>query len=122
MKISLNWIKDFVYVDPEIPSQELVETITLSVCEVEGFEETGRHLKDVLVSAVKTIDPHPDADKLSLVTVDFGAGTQRVVCGASNFNVGDKVPYAPEGVVLPGDFVIRKTKIRGVESCGNQTR
>ena len=118
MKISLNWIKDFVEVDPTIPPQELVETITLSVCEVEGFEKTGEHLRDVVAARVVSIESHPQADKLSLVTVDHGAGTQKVVCGAHNFTEGDKVPYAAEGVVLPGDFLIRKTSIRGVESCG----
>ncbi|MBU3916809.1 phenylalanine--tRNA ligase subunit beta, partial [bacterium] len=118
MKISLNWIKDFVEVDPGISSQELVKTITLSVCEVEGYEETGAHLKDVFVAKVKEIQPHPDAEKLSLVTVDYGNAEQRVVCGASNFDIGDKVVYAGEGTTLPGGFTIKKTVIRGVESCG----
>ncbi len=118
MKISLNWIKDFVEIDPNLSAEELAKTITLSVCEVEGFESTGSHLKNVLVSEVETIEQHPDADKLSVVTVNYGHGTQRVVCGASNFSVGDKVPFAGEGVVLPGDFDIKRTKIRGVESCG----
>ena len=118
MKISLNWIKDFVEIDPNLSADKLAKTITLSVCEVEGFETTGAHLKDVLVSEVVRIEQHPDADKLSLVTVNYGHGTQRVVCGASNFKIGDKVPFAGEGVVLPGDFKIKKTKIRGVESCG----
>ena len=118
MKISLNWIKDFVEIDPNLSADKLAKTITLSVCEVEGFETTGAHLMDVLVSEVVRIEQHPDADKLSLVTVNYGHGTQRVVCGASNFKIGDKVPFAGEGVVLPGDFKIKKTKIRGVESCG----
>ncbi len=118
MKISFNWIKDFVEIDPDISSRELAETITLSVCEVEGIEETGRHLKDVLVAEVLEINPHPDAEKLSLVTVNLGASIQQVVCGASNYKIGDKVPYAGEGVTLPGDFLIKKAKIRGIESCG----
>lgn len=118
MKISLNWIKDFVEVDSKISPEELVETITLSVCEVEGFEKTGGHLKDVVAAKVEKIEQHPDADKLRLVTVDFGKGTQRVVCGASNFDLGDMVPFAAEGVTLTNGFTIQKTKIRGVESCG----
>ncbi len=118
MKISLNWIKDFVDVDPGISSQELVKTITLSVCEVEGYEETGIHLKDIFVAEVRDIQPHPNADKLSLVTANFGKAEQQVVCGASNFKIGDKVAFAGEGTTLPGDFTIKKTSIRGIESCG----
>ncbi len=118
MKISLNWVKDFVEIDRSISSSELVQTITLSTCEVEGFEETGLHLKDIVASRVIQIEKHPNAEKLSLVTVDHGQGKQRVVCGASNFNEGDIVPFAGEGVILPGNFVIKKAEIRGVESCG----
>ena len=118
MKISLNWIKDFVSIDPGISSQELLETITLSVCEVEGYEETGHHLEKILAAEVIDIQPHPDADKLSLVTVNHGSDRQRVVCGASNFTIGDIVPFAGEGITLPDGLAIRKTTIRGVESGG----
>jgi len=118
MKISLNWIKDFIEVDSSLSNQSLVENITLAVCEVEGFEETGGHLKDILVAEVIAIEPHPNADKLSLVTVDCGKHSRTVVCGASNFKVGDKVPFADEGTMLPGDFLIKKAVIRDVESCG----
>ncbi|MBU2512848.1 phenylalanine--tRNA ligase subunit beta [bacterium] len=118
MKISLNWIKDFVEIDRSISSLELVQTITLSTCEVEGFEETGVHLKNIVAARVINIEKHPNAEKLSLVTIDHGQGKQRVVCGASNFKEGDIVPYANEGITLPGNFVIKKTEIRGVESCG----
>jgi len=118
MKISLNWILDFVRIEENRSSAELVEKITLSVCEVEGYEETGRHLKSVSVARVLAIEPHPDADRLSLVSVETGSGKTRVVCGASNFKVGDKVPYAGEGVELPGGLLIRRSDIRGVESDG----
>ncbi len=118
MKISLNWIKDFIRIDESLSSRELVEKITLSVCEVEGFEETGTHLNDIAVAEVVKIEPHPDAQKLSLVTVNTGATEVRVVCGASNFKLGDKVPYAGEGVKLPSGLKIKKAKIRGVESIG----
>ena len=118
MKISLNWIKDFISIKENLSNKELVEKITLSICEVEGFEETGLHLKDVLVSQVLKVEPHPDAEKLSLVTVNTGQVEKRVVCGASNFKLGDKVPFVGEGVLLPGNFLIKKAKIRGVESDG----
>jgi len=116
MKISLNWIKEFVEV-PGLSAEELAQTITLSVCEVEGYEETGTHLKDVYVAEVLAIEPHPNADKLCLVTVDQGE-EKKVVCGAHNFIVGSKVPYVGVGAVLPGDFKIKPATIRGVESCG----
>lgn len=117
MKISLNWIRDFVDIDPELSTEELAQTITLSVCEVEGAEDTGKHLKDVRVAEVLTIDQHPNADKLSLVTVNYGEELQ-VVCGAKNFKVGDKVPFVGVGAELPGGFKIKPTKIRGVPSSG----
>ncbi|MBU2645770.1 phenylalanine--tRNA ligase subunit beta [bacterium] len=118
MKISLNWIKDFIHLEEKIASQELVEKITLSICEVEGFEETGQHLSHVIVSEVLALKPHPNAEKLSLVTVETGSGEKTVVCGASNFQPGDKVPFAGVGTRLPGNFLIKKTKIRGIESDG----
>ncbi len=118
MKISLNWIKDFVEVKTDMAARDLVQTITMSVCEVEGFEETGLHLKEVYAAEVLSIEQHPNADKLSLVTVNHGKGTSRVVCGASNFVVGDIVPYAGEGVALSEDMIIKRTEIRGVESFG----
>lgn len=118
MKISLNWIKDFIRIEENISNPELVEKITLSICEVEGFEEAGAHLHDVIVSQVLEVEPHPEADKLSLVTVDTGNGEKRIVCGASNFRIGDKVPFAPEGTRLPGDILIKKAKIRGIASDG----
>ncbi|NQU64215.1 MAG: phenylalanine--tRNA ligase subunit beta, partial [SAR324 cluster bacterium] len=118
MKISLNWIKDFIRIQENISSRELVEKITLSICEVEGFEETGAHLHNVVVAQVLAIEPHPDADKLSLVTVNTGHHEKRIVCGASNFQLGDKVPFAGEGTRLPGDLMIKKAKIRGIESDG----
>ena len=116
MKISLNWVREFVEL-PVLNAGELAQQITMSVCEVEGYEETGQHLADILVAEVLKIEPHPDADKLSLVTVDMGQ-EQRVVCGAKNFKVGDKVPYVGIGAVLPGNFKIKPVRIRGVESCG----
>lgn len=117
MKISLNWIGDYVEL-PQMDPDELVKTITLSTCEVEGYELTGTHLADVVAAEVLEIEQHPDADKLSLVRVDFGGQEEKVVCGAKNFKVGDKVPYAGIGTVLPGGFKIKKAKIRGIESRG----
>ncbi|MCP4297166.1 MAG: phenylalanine--tRNA ligase subunit beta [Proteobacteria bacterium] len=116
MKISLNWVKEFVEF-PDLSAEELARTITLSVCEVEGYEETGTHLNQVIVAEVTKIEPHPNADKLKLVTVNMGQ-EQKVVCGAQNFVVGDKIPYVGIGAVLPGGLKIKAASIRGVESCG----
>lgn len=118
MKISLNWIGDFVELNPTLPKKELVETITLSVCEVEGFETTGTHLKEVVAAEVLKIDPHPHADGLDVVEVRLRKGSAAVVCGAKNFKVGDKVAYAAPGVTLPGNRKIEKIPIKGVESSG----
>jgi len=119
MKISRNWIQDFIDLPADLTPQRFSKTMTLSVCEVEGLEVTGEHLKDVVVAKVTGIRPHPDAEKLRLVTVEYGAEQPiEVVCGAANFDVGATVVYAGLGAVLPGGFKIKRAKIRGVESLG----
>lgn len=118
MKISLNWVCDFIELNTDIPTDKLAETITLSVCEIEGFQETGTHLKNIVVAEVLEIKPHPDADKLVIVDVNIGKSRETVVCGAKNFKVGDKVPYVAPGITLPGNLKIEKAKVRGVESNG----
>ena len=116
MKISLNWICDYIDLPPQDP-HKLAETITLSVCEVEGVESTGQALKDVIVAEILEIQTHPNADKLTLVRVNLGNRVERVVCGAKNLKKGDKVPYAGIGTDF-GFMKIKKAKIRGEESCG----
>ena len=118
MKLSLNWVKEFVEIDETLSPGELEKTITLSICEVEGYTEIGAHLKEIKVAEVLQIEAHPNAEKLTLVTVNAGDNKETVVCGASNFSVGDKVPFADVGVTLPGDFEIKLSKIRGIESAG----
>ncbi|MBT4526134.1 MAG: phenylalanine--tRNA ligase subunit beta [Deltaproteobacteria bacterium] len=118
MKISLNWICDFIELNTDISTKELVETITLSVCEIEGYQETGTHLKNIVVAEVLDIKPHPKAEKLIIVEVNIGKSKQSVVCGAKNFKIGDKVPYVAPGITLPGNIKIEKAEVRGMESCG----
>lgn len=118
MKISKNWIEEFVDLPQNLNPEELGRLITLKICEIEGTEVTGAHLKDVKVAQVKSLRPHPDADKLRLVTVDLGGEDLEVVCGAHNFEAGAKVAYAGIGAELPGGFKIKKAKIRGIESLG----
>ncbi len=118
MYISLNWIKDFVEL-PDLPADELANSFTMTTAEVEGVETTFQHLKEIRVAQIKSIRKHPEADKLNLVTFDFGAkDTKEVVCGAPNVREGLKVAYAPLGVALPNGLTLEPKKIRGVLSEG----
>jgi phenylalanyl-tRNA synthetase beta chain len=119
MKISLNWIRDYAALDAPVP--EITRAITFLGFEVEHVASTGApKLADVVVGEVLTRDKHPNADKLSVCTVDIGpaGGVRTIVCGAQNYKVGDRVPVALPGAVLPGDFRIRQSKIRGEISDG----
>src|ERR1019366_6528836 len=120
MKISLNWLKD--YVKPlDASVEEISRAITFLGFEVEGVHHTGApKLNQVVVGEVLTRNKHPNADKLSICTVDIGpaGGVKTIVCGAHNYKVGDRVPVALPGAVLPGDFQIKQSKIRGELSDG----
>ncbi|MBI9101614.1 MAG: phenylalanine--tRNA ligase subunit beta [Spirochaetales bacterium] len=118
MKISLDWIKDFVELPEDISPQEMGVRFTLSTCEVEGVEETNAHMDAVSVAEITKVEPHPEADKLNLVSFKTGDGEKRVVCGASNVAPGLKVPFAPIGTTLPGGFTLEPKKIRGILSEG----
>lgn len=118
MLISLNWIKDFVEI-PELPPKELASLFTLATAEVEDVIVKGESLKPVLVAEIKSLKPHPEADKLKLVTIDYGgSGFKEIVCGAGNVKVGLKVPYAPIGTTLPNGMTLEPKKIRGILSDG----
>ena len=118
MKISMEWIEEFVEL-PRISPQELGERFTLSTCEVEEVIQAGQVLTQTYVARITGVEPHPDADKLRLVSFDAGpAGSGRVVCGAPNCEVGMKVPYAPVGTTLPVGFTLEAKKIRGILSEG----
>jgi len=119
MKISLNWIRDYVAL--EAPVAEITRAITFLGFEVEHVASTGApRLDGVVVGEVLTRSKHPNADKLSVCTVDIGpaGGVKTIVCGAQNYTVGDRVPVALPGAVLPGDFRIKQSKIRGELSDG----
>lgn len=118
MLISLNWIKDFVDI-PEMSPKELGSKFTLATAEVEDVIVKGASLKPILVVEVKSKKPHPDSDKLNLVTFDSGGGKlKEVVCGAPNVEVGIRVPYAPIGTTLPNGMTLEPKKIRGILSDG----
>ncbi len=119
MKISLNWLQEYVTLDA--PVEEITRAITFLGFEVEGVQVTGAPaLEKVFVGEVRTREKHPNADKLSICQVDLGpaGGVKTIVCGAQNYQVGDRVPVALAGAVLPGNFTIKQSKIRGQLSDG----
>jgi len=122
MKVTLNWLKQ--YVDFNWSPAELTERLTMLGLEVEGVQKIAGAFDGIVVARVVTRDKHPGADKLSLCRVHDGQGERQIVCGAQNFQAGDKVPLILPGASLPlkaGDkepFTIKVGKIRGVESHG----
>ncbi len=120
MKLEYNWLKDYIKCD--LTAAQIAEIMTSIGIEVDGVEETEvieGGLKNVVVAKVLTCAAHPDSDHLHITTVDDGTGEPlQVVCGAPNVAAGQKVLFARVGAVLPGDFKIKKSKIRGVESLG----
>jgi phenylalanyl-tRNA synthetase beta chain len=116
MKVSLNWLRDFV--DLEESVEDLREVLDDLGLVVEGIEHVGEGLDDVVVARVQEIRAIPGADRIRLVVVDAGDGPIEIVCGASNFAEGDRVPMAPVGAVLPGGFEIARRQMRGVTSNG----
>ncbi len=116
MKISEKWLREWV--DPALDTQALSHQLTMAGLEVEGIEPVAGHFSGVVVAVIVTATPHPDADKLQVCEVDTGDGQVQIVCGAPNARPGIKVPLATVGAVLPGNFKIKKAKLRGVESQG----
>ena len=120
MKMSLNWVKEFIDIEDYLSRpQELSEMLTRAGLEVEGIVNQRQQYDRVVVGFIIEKGKHPSADRLSLCSVDVGAGAPlSIVCGAQNHKSGDKVIVAQVGAVLPGEFKIQKSKIRGVESMG----
>ena len=118
MKVSLNWLRE--YVDYDGTPDALAELLTMAGVEVEGMETRGFNLDKVVVAQILSREQHPNADRLGVCRVDDGSGQppRQIVCGATNYKVGDKVPLALPGSVLPGDKKIEVGKLRGVESEG----
>ena len=116
MKFSVNWLREFVDVD--VPVEKLVELLSFSGTKVESVQQPGRDIRDVVVAEVEAISPHPNADTLTLVDVKVSENDfERVVCGAHNFEPGDRVPLARVGASLPG-MRVGERKIRGEVSRG----
>ena len=118
MKLSYNWLKDYLKCD--LSPEQVAEAMTSIGIEVDSVEVKKSGLDCVVVAKVLTCEPHPDSDHLHITTVDDGSpeAPVQVVCGAPNVAAGQKVLFARIGAELPGDFKIKKSKIRGVESFG----
>ena len=120
MKISLNWLSDYIDIrDYLAKPQELADVLTAGGIEVEGVENLAKNFDQVVVGHILKKEQHPNADRLSLCQVATGDGVvHQIVCGARNHSEGDNVVVALPGAVLPGDFAIKQSVIRGVESGG----
>ena len=116
MIVTYNWLREFVAFD--MGPEELAHKLTMAGLEVDAMEKIGEGLDSVIVARLLDVQPHPEADRLTLCQVDTGQGTVQVVCGAKNHRTGDLVALAQVGSVLPGNFKIKKSKIRGRESQG----
>lgn len=116
MKISEQWLREWA--NPAVEQEQLLADITMAGLEVDGVEAAAAQFSGVVVAEIQSIAAHPDAEKLRVCQVSDGAEVFQVVCGASNAREGLKAPFAKVGAVLPGDFKIKKAKLRGVESLG----
>lgn len=116
MKVSYNWLKEYVKRLP--PPDELAKQLTMAGLEVEGIEALDKGVSGVVTAQILSVEKHPNADRLSFCKVKTDKGIHSIVCGARNMKDGDNVALALPGATLPGGIKIAKTKIRGVESEG----
>jgi phenylalanyl-tRNA synthetase beta chain len=116
MRLSLNWLRD--YVDIDMSAEELSRLLTMAGLEVEELTPIGQDIRDVVVAKILNIDKHPDADRLFVCLMDNGREEVSVVCGAPNLRTGDMVPMALPGAVLPNKMKVKKGRIRGQFSMG----
>ena len=120
MKLSLKWLNDYVDVkDFFSKPSELDALLTRAGLEVENFINQKEQFNNVVIGYIQKLEKHPDADRLTVCQVEIAPGKiQQIVCGAKNHKQGDLVVAALPGAVLPGNFEIKKSKIRGQESLG----
>ena len=116
MKFSEQWLRGWV--NPQVGRDELVARLSMAGLEVDSVTPAAGVFSGVVVGEVLSTEQHPDADKLRVCQVSNGSQTFQVVCGAPNVRPGLKIPFAMIGAELPGDFKIKKAKLRGVESNG----
>jgi len=117
MLLSVEWLGRYVDLG-DLDAEQVAHLYTMRVAEVSGVEEPGGGWPGIVVSDVTAVRPHPNADKLRLVTVDPGSGPIEVVCGAPNVAVGQRICFAPEGTELSDGTLLTRRKIRGVASGG----
>ncbi|NIZ47432.1 phenylalanine--tRNA ligase subunit beta [Entomospira nematocerorum] len=117
MIVSRTWINEFVDLSG-ITNEEIAEKLTRASCEVEEIEVKNMALPFAIIAKVVAIEPHPQAKKLQIVTVDIGNELMRIVCGAQNFQVGNLVPYVPVGTTFDDGLVLSNKEIAGVMSAG----
>ena len=116
MKVTINWLKDFVDID--VTARELADKLVGVGFEVEEIIDPRENVKNVVLGKILSIEKHPDADKLVVCQIDVGSEILQIVTGAHNISEGDLVPVAKDNSCLPGGKIIKKGKLRGVESCG----
>ena len=119
MLISLDWIRDFTDVPQDLTAEEIGLRLTMGTAEVEEVVEVGQFWKKIKVVEITHIEPHPEADKLNIVSFKLSDSESfKVVCGAKNVRIGLRTPFAPIGTTLPVGFTLEPKKIRGVLSEG----
>lgn len=116
MRVSYKWLQEFVDID--ITPQELADRLTLAGITVEGVTEIGEGVEKVITGRIESIDRHPNADKLVVTSVNVGTENLQIITAATNVSVGDVIPVAVEGARLASGLVIKRAKLRGVESRG----
>lgn len=117
MKFTENWLRQWV--NPEITTEQLCEQLTMAGLEVDSVASLADDFSGVIVAEVVACEQHPNADKLRVCQVNTGKGDSLpIVCGASNVRAGLKIALATVGAVLPGNFKIKKSKLRGEPSHG----
>ncbi len=121
MKVSLKWLKE--YVDVTLPVDELASRLTMAGTEIKRVQVVGGSWEGITIGQITAVSPHPNADRLRLVTLDLGTEQATVVCGAPNLRRGDKVAFAPVGAQLIDGhsgqvYRLKSAKIRGVVSTG----
>ena len=118
MRVPLKWLQE--YIDITLPLADLANRLTMAGIEVKGTQVIGGSWESIVVGQLIAVNPHPNADRLTLATIDFGTGQQTVVCGAPNLKIGDKVAFAFVGAQLidghSGEpFCLKPARIRGDE-------
>ncbi|MBM3705522.1 MAG: phenylalanine--tRNA ligase subunit beta [Actinobacteria bacterium] len=119
MKVTINWIEEFLEIgDEKLDAEEVSRLLTMSGTEVKKIEDIGSRFNNIVVGQIIDFKKHPDADKLAVCQVDTGNAVLNIVCGARNFSAGDKVAVALEGARTVQGLTISKSKLRGIISEG----